>query len=616
MDDGTPDDQTQALDVVGEGGDTDFDGAGAPRGPRQAAEGVRIIGAEEAAAAIEAGQVAGRRPDDAPRFGDVPEPPSGPRPSLRFPGADPQTVLKPPVAGPPPRTPAAAAGAPPPPPPPPPDMEASEAEQRFWSDDADAAPVDVEPAWSGSGPIRADVAGSAPVGTAGHYADPTMSSGAGDDRTVPAPGEPEFWDDAAEAARPDPSPRFGTFDNPEDSGSMPLPHWTEPPSGEVPRILPGAEGAPPADDDLRAWSSLSTGPRWRDQHTDWDEADFGDEMLDDPEMRVGALRASEGDDDDLGAEAPFPEPPARRAPPPPGPARSRRRGPTPPAGPRQAAPARNPSEATGAPRDLTTSVVTGAVAFAVVLLAALIGPKALVVLVSAALVVAAGELFQAMRSRGYHPATLLGVVGTAALSGAVYWRGIDGFHLVLPLFMVFALLWSLLGVSAGRPLMSVASTVLGFFYVGILGSFAALLLTAPSNHGIGLLLGAVIATATYDAAAYLAGRSFGHTPLMPDVSPGKTVEGMVGACLATLVVCGVVVGQIAPWTPKRAIVLALVTIVVAPLGDLCESMLKRDLGVKDMGSILPGHGGVLDRIDALLFVVPATYYVMRLLKFA
>ncbi|MGI9033156.1 MAG: phosphatidate cytidylyltransferase [Acidimicrobiales bacterium] len=601
MDDGHPDDQTEALDMAGHGdGGSAWEKAGASRGPRPAAEGVRIIGAEEAAAAIEAGQVAGRRPDDAPRFGDVPEPPSGPRPSLRFPGADPEAVPKPPVAGPP----ALSSG--------------------FWDDDLDVEPA-AAPPLPDPGPVGAEVTGSPRPRTPGRYAEPTMASGAGDDRPMPAPGDKEW---------PAPGDRFGasddaSFPKADDSGSMPLPHWTEPPSGEVPRILPDAGDAPPADDDLRAWSSLSTGPRWRDQHTDWDEADFGDEMLDDPQARMGALHPGPGlDDDELEPEREiaYSEPeaaepvsrPAGRSRRLPGgaaesrPPRSGQAGrPT-----RQPRPARAPRSAGTAPRDLSTSVVTGAAAFAVVLLAALVGPKALVLLVSVALVMASGELFQAMRGQGYHPASLLGVAGTAALSGAVYWRGIDGFHLVLPLFLAFTLLWYLLGISPGPSLVNAAMTLFGFFYVGILGSFAALLLTAPANNGIGLLLGAVIATATYDAAAYLVGRSFGRTPLMPRISPGKTVEGMAGACMATLVVAAVVVGRIHPWTLKRAIVLALATMVMAPIGDLFESMLKRDLGVKDMGSILPGHGGVLDRIDALLFVVPATYYVMRLLKFA
>jgi phosphatidate cytidylyltransferase len=151
--------------------------------------------------------------------------------------------------------------------------------------------------------------------------------------------------------------------------------------------------------------------------------------------------------------------------------------------------------------------------------------------------------------------------------------------------------------------------------VGVLGSFAALLLKFPLDHGIGLLLGAVIATAAYDIGAFFAGRWAGHTPLAPDISPGKTVEGLVGACFATLAVCLILVSHIGPWNVKRAFLLAVVTMVAAPLGDLCESMLKRDLGIKDMGTILPGHGGILDRIDALLFVVPATYYLVRVLKF-
>jgi len=573
MDDGYTDDHTEALDLsapVDDDGSDVLGGAGARRGPREATEGVRIIGAEEAAAAIEAGQVAGRRPEDAPRFGDVPEAPAEPRLSLRFPGADPATVAKPPVVEPPPRV--------------------------------------VDPDED-----RRDAGASHRSAESASYADPTMGSGSGDDREFSNLEEHQFWDEPGQGAVAEEPTRFDGAVEAEGTGSNPLPHWTEPPSGEVPRILPETDD-PVADDDLRAWSALSTGPRWRDQHTDWDETDFGEEMLEDPEMRVGALRSAAAqaeddpdyafDDTEL-AEAP-PVAPSRPSRPSRRPSTSSRRASSSAGG--------EGSGVSTPPRDVTTSVVTGVVALAVVLVASAIGPKALLVLVMVALVIAAAELFGAMRMAGHHPATLLGVAGTGALSAAVYWQGMTGLGVVLPLFMVFALLWYLTGVSRVRPLMDTAVTVLGFFYVGVLGSFAALLLTAPRNHGIGLLLGAVLTTAAYDAGAFFAGRFAGRTPLAPDISPGKTVEGMVGACFATLV-AGLVVGQVAPWSMSRGFVLALVVMVVAPLGDLCESMLKRDLGVKDMGTILPGHGGVLDRIDALLFVVPATFYLTQLLNF-
>jgi phosphatidate cytidylyltransferase len=106
--------------------------------------------------------------------------------------------------------------------------------------------------------------------------------------------------------------------------------------------------------------------------------------------------------------------------------------------------------------------------------------------------------------------------------------------------------------------------------------------------------------------------------LAPAVSPNKTWEGLVGATIVTFAVTLLVqvIFKMHPWTFSRALALALVVCVAAPLGDLAESMIKRDLGVKDMGRIMPGHGGVLDRIDGLLFVAPAAYYLLRVLKFA
>ena len=394
-------------------------------------------------------------------------------------------------------------------------------------------------------------------------------------------------------------------------------HWTEPPSGEVPRILIDEEEGEPGEEDLSAWGSLGASPRWRDQPTDWEDADFNEAILADEGHRMGALRAQrpdsapfsfddEPEEDDEPVAAPFDRGPGGG-----GSVPGRARISTlPTGGPRLPPPGGGGRRSD--PRDVSTRVVTGAIAGGVLLVAAAIGPAALVFLVAVALTMSTAELFQALRTRGHHPATLLGLVGTASLVGAVYWRGLEAFPLVLSLYVLFAMLWYLTGVVRAKPTVNIAVSVMAFLYVGFLGSFAPLMLKAGGD-GMRILLGAIIATVAYDIGAFFTGRSMGKTPLAPAVSPNKTVEGMVGATLITILVCWILVGSIDPWDRGKAVWLALVVSLAAPLGDLCESMIKRDLDVKDMGNLLPGHGGVLDRIDALLFVMPATYYLVRVI---
>ena len=162
-----------------------------------------------------------------------------------------------------------------------------------------------------------------------------------------------------------------------------------------------------------------------------------------------------------------------------------------------------------------------------------------------------------------------------------------------------------------------AATMLTVGWISLLGAYAGLLLSPsmfPDRHGIAFLLGAIIATVANDVGALVVGGWMGRHPLAPSISPNKTWEGLLGGSIFTVLVSTVAVGAIHPWTPATAAVLGLVVAVVAPIGDLCESLLKRDLRLKDMGTLLPGHGGVLDRVDALLFVLPATYYLVRALN--
>jgi phosphatidate cytidylyltransferase len=149
-------------------------------------------------------------------------------------------------------------------------------------------------------------------------------------------------------------------------------------------------------------------------------------------------------------------------------------------------------------------------------------------------------------------------------------------------------------------------------YVGVLGGFAGILLSAP--NGTGLIIGLAICAVGYDVVGFLVGSQFGRSKMAPRLSPNKTWEGLFGGMAAAVVLGGLVSKalSLAPWDGKLSHGLALgaVVAIMAPIGDLCESMIKRDLGVKDLGTILPGHGGILDRFDAILFCLPAVYYLV------
>jgi phosphatidate cytidylyltransferase len=531
---------------------------------RRPAEGVRIIRPEEAQAALDAGQAAGRRPDDEPRFGDVPAAPAGPRPPHRFP-----------------------------------------------------LPDSVDPAAAVSRPpVRAgETAGSRPASPAGapRSSAPVESPGS----TTPE-GRP--------AAKPDPDlslPREGISFQ---SGSGPeLPHWTDPPTGEIPRIGPDPSTGR-QDDDLAAWQALgSRGLRWRDGGSDWDEVDDVGNLRGD-EPRLGALDTSRTEHSDLYSfDAQFerleeersgqhpvvePDPPAaaptRAVPqaggPPPGSGgQVRRSGTRPP----------RPPAADG--RDMTSAVVVGVVLIVVLAGAYLAGPAAMVVLATVVVLASAVELYSIILRSGFRPATLLGLCATAAVMFAAYWRGEQALPLVLVLVFVTSMLWYMFDVVDARPMINVAVTVMAFVWVGLLGSYASLLLKAA--HGKGLLLGAVLVTVAADVSAYFAGSQFGSRPLAPGVSPGKTFEGLLVGAVGAVVVGAVIGLKLHPWgTLAHGVELGVVVAVVAPIGDLCESMIKRDLHLKDSGALLPGHGGLLDRFDSLLFVLPATYYLAQYLR--
>jgi phosphatidate cytidylyltransferase len=267
----------------------------------------------------------------------------------------------------------------------------------------------------------------------------------------------------------------------------------------------------------------------------------------------------------------------------------------------------------GAARSLVAAVGAGLALGALLIVTLLLGRAAFFGLVFVAVLIAQTELYSVLRKAGYSPATLLGLAGGAVTMLAAYDRGAPGLALGTAIPLPLVLVWGLT-VPTDRVGRTIASTYLGIVYGPVLVGFAILLL--HGRDGLVLTPTVIGMAAVSDTGAYLVGRKLGRHPMAPRTSPKKSWEGLIAGTLITLGLSAAVLPFVHPFTLVLAVKLAAVVALAAPLGDLAESLLKRDLGVKDMGSLIPGHGGFFDRIDGIIFSIPIAYFVLRVLKWA
>lgn len=230
------------------------------------------------------------------------------------------------------------------------------------------------------------------------------------------------------------------------------------------------------------------------------------------------------------------------------------------------------------------------------------------------------ELTQAFRSAGRHVPRIPTVLAAVAIIPAAFWFHAGGQLVALAAGIALVVVWRLVE-EAVRPASRAGRAALGRdltwsilvqLYVGLLASFVLLLLA--EDGGEWWVLGFVIVVVAVDTGAYAAGLAWGKHPMAPTISPKKTWEGFAGATAAS-VVAGILVSVFMidrPWW--FGIVFGVVLLLTATAGDLAESLIKRDLGIKDMSSWLPGHGGFLDRLDSILPSAAATYVLFLIFR--
>jgi phosphatidate cytidylyltransferase len=266
-------------------------------------------------------------------------------------------------------------------------------------------------------------------------------------------------------------------------------------------------------------------------------------------------------------------------------------------------------------RNLPLAFLVGLGLAALALLAMALGKGPFAIVAGIAVLLAQGELYAAMHKAHHQPATALGLLGGALVLAGAYFKGESGMLAMVAVSLVFTFLWYMAVPAAHRhnSLTGIATTMLGIVYIPVLAGYLLVTLTTFSS-GRSIVVAILGLTFLYDTAAYVVGSFWGDHPLAPTISPSKSWEGTTAALVVIAISVALVAGYVDPFKDHviRALVFGIVVSVAAQLGDLAESLLKRDLGVKDMSSILPGHGGLLDRIDAVLFVAPAAFLFLRI----
>jgi phosphatidate cytidylyltransferase len=271
-------------------------------------------------------------------------------------------------------------------------------------------------------------------------------------------------------------------------------------------------------------------------------------------------------------------------------------------------------------RNLPAALAVGLGLGAYVVLTLVFWRFGFVLLIALALALASVELHNALRRIGMYPATVPIVVGSVAIAIGSYLAGRQSpvvfsttsvLLAALALTVVASLVWRMRGGADGY-VRDTAASMLIIAYVPLLGSFAALILAAPQD-GVARMILFLLVVAMNDTGGYVAGVLFGKHPMAPRISPKKSWEGFAGSLLfgVTAAVLMAVYGLQAPvWV---GVLLGVCLVVVGTCGDLIESLIKRDLGIKDMSSFLPGHGGVMDRLDSLLISAPVAWLIMYVL---
>jgi phosphatidate cytidylyltransferase len=277
--------------------------------------------------------------------------------------------------------------------------------------------------------------------------------------------------------------------------------------------------------------------------------------------------------------------------------------------------------------ELTKRALFAAIAIPVVLALVWVGRLPLALMLSLAAGLAAWEYARMVHVAGGKPLAAATTMLAAAIPLLVH-QALSGgavpsltiVALVVPALLLIAMFERGVG---GSTVTSVGAAIFGAWYTGGMLAFAYALrhsrFTVTDLAGTLLLALPLILTWVNDAGAYFVGRAVGGRKLMPSISPGKTVSGALGGLLTTLIVATLYIAFVLrPYASLGMTVVGMVTFglvigVVGQVGDLAESMLKRQAGVKDSSALIPGHGGVLDRVDSLLFVFPVTYLLLDLL---
>jgi phosphatidate cytidylyltransferase len=223
------------------------------------------------------------------------------------------------------------------------------------------------------------------------------------------------------------------------------------------------------------------------------------------------------------------------------------------------------------------------------------------------------EMLSVLRDKGHRVNVPVGVLLSLSVSWGLFW---GGERLLAPVFVAIVVGLLSYGLFTGSISVSIPAVLFSVLYVGLLGSSPLLIYHLPYEDlrmsPTGFILLVFFAIWALDTIAYLVGRRYGRHKLWPKVSPGKTIEGSVTGLIGALVVVALFYSQ-GKLLASEAVGIGLIVGVIGQVGDLAESLMKREVGIKDSSRLIPGHGGVLDRFDSAFFAFPAVYLYLKIL---